>query len=328
MSIGWRRDPDTEAYLAKLGISFQFRERVPISRLDLQASQSNNARFGAAVKQDTVTEYAYHMLDGAEFPAIVITESYFVLAGIQRTSAAIEAGRKEVDVYVIDAATPKIKQDMFIRGHNNLHGLKNTVEERIRHAVSLHLENPRLNPLKTLCDQYFGDNDKLYQAAVNECQAEQVRRLLGRLGVDPTKYVQSVLVHLYQLRNNERVMKSTARAIADSRLASDQAYELIRGVQSEPDEKAKIAYARKFAEDNTPRKRANTVRTNFVRAINAFCNVTTEKGITSFIDLGFDFAQDGPEIERYCKQLSSLEKAIKDLRQSARQAKRRTVLTQ
>jgi len=232
----WHADNAAEQLLKEIGIPFDFKRGIAIKRLKLKESLNNNARLSDPLDAEFVEKYAYDMKRGVSFPAPVITRDGVILAGNQRTHAALQAGRTAIDAYVIGACSQK-QIDDFIRRDNTRHGKAVTTEEKIEMCVFQHRQHG--TPLRELCNNYFGDNNNMYGRIVNANAAKSVEDKLGERHIT-AKLPQSSLVALHPIRDT-KVLCDTYNLASDFNLNTQQIDELAGEICKKGSEKERQA---------------------------------------------------------------------------------------
>lgn len=251
--MAWFRDEGVEQLLKSIGVSFEFRQNIPISKLKIKESLATNARFGNALDEDRIEMYSFSMQAGNKFPAPVLDKDYLILAGNQRTNAAKKAGRQTVDAYVIVKADAS-QIDDFIRRDNTRHGKSLTEEEKIQTCVELYRKHQI--PVKRLNDLYFGGNHKTYERILVANRAKQVEELLLGKNIVASKLSTSALAAMHPLNENINVLRETAMMTLDYDLSSAQVEDiakLIREKKTEAERLAVVATARQELDQKTKR---------------------------------------------------------------------------
>ena len=156
--MGWYKDQKVEQLMASLGIKYDYRVGIPISKLE-KTSARDNARFGESIDPDFVEMYTYAMKQGTRFPAPVLSPRLKVLAGNQRIAAAQKAGQEAIDAYIVTEATPEAVEE-FARRDNIDHGKNLSEDQKIESCVGLHRHHGL--SLKDLNNRFFGGNPKTY----------------------------------------------------------------------------------------------------------------------------------------------------------------------
>jgi hypothetical protein len=99
-----------EQFLRRHGLGFVFKETVPITEIDEEASLKNNARF-VSINPEIVNNYALKMIDGVDFEAICVhkpknAKKYVIISGNHRFQAHKVAEHTEIDLYFVTGELP------------------------------------------------------------------------------------------------------------------------------------------------------------------------------------------------------------------------------
>lgn len=132
---------DIEKWLSGWSVPYSYLETVKIDRIDLMRSQRNQARIGDVIDKATVERYAQAMLNGDEFPPIVVwrgpENKYVVIDGNHRLQAAIVAKNDAIAAFLLgDGVKPQVITAMTFEA-NVRHGKQVSEAERIHHALWL-----------------------------------------------------------------------------------------------------------------------------------------------------------------------------------------------
>lgn len=298
----WHKDSGAEQLMRDLGIDFEFKPGYLIKDLNIRDSLQNNARVGSPLDEDRVEKYAYDMKRGIAFPAPVITTKGIILAGNQRTNAAMRAGRTTIDVYVISASTSLEKIDDFIRRDNTRHGKPISDEDKIQTCVELHRKYKR--PLRELNAQYFGENEKMYSRLVLANQAKAVEeRLLERNVIHGGRLPMSTLATMHPIQDIN-VLRDTARLALDYNLSQGQVDEVVKEISSKNSESDRASVVRQKKGEFETRVKKGVV----------LPEVQLKKQVTSFLKF-LDAGTEGkpfPSIESIAdkEQRSELKTAV------------------
>jgi len=296
----WHPDPVAEQLMKEIGMEFFVKTNIPIKDIKLKESLRLNARPTDPADANFVAKYAYDMAHGATFPMPVITSMGILLAGVQRLSAAEDAGRKTVDAYVTKNCSDEQIAD-FIRRDNARHGKGTTEDERITQCVSFHKMYGRT--LRDLCNQYFGGQQNMYTKLVKANEVRKVQERLLAKGIQ-THLETSALAEMHQIQD-DNVLCDVHRVVSDHHLNVKQVGELVSEVcskGSESERKAVCVAKRTELEHHT--------KTGIVKPENAL-----RKQILSF-NKGMSVGCNGkpfPPIDQLAldkKQMSEMKAAI------------------
>lgn len=144
---GWMVDPKAEETLNLHGISWRY-ETLPIAKV--APDLANRARLDARVNQDVVLDYALQMIEGEDFPAVVVydteTPPYRTASGNHRIFAALEAKLTEVDAYIIPRLNSLDRLGIEL-ALNIKNGLRVPTTDRVRIAIEA-MEQENLSPVE------------------------------------------------------------------------------------------------------------------------------------------------------------------------------------
>jgi hypothetical protein len=145
------RDQKTENYLNDGQYAHEFRAKVPIKSIDLVGARINPARAHRRIDPDRVTAYGIAMLDGTEFPAIVVFDHggplLDLVTGLHRLEAAIDAKLTDFDAYVV-VEPVEYRRDLLRRAINSIEGSAPTQQEQLKHAAEMLRLHPSLTSIK------------------------------------------------------------------------------------------------------------------------------------------------------------------------------------
>lgn len=132
--------PEVEEWLVARGVPWEFDAAVPIAGIDIAAGLENQARL-QPLDEEVVERYAADMIDGAEFPAVLLRrmdgESRpSPVGGNHRLAGAGRAGRSTHPAYLI-GPIDDLTAHLLALEDNRRHGLPLSDEERLYHAVEL-----------------------------------------------------------------------------------------------------------------------------------------------------------------------------------------------
>jgi hypothetical protein len=163
-----------------------------------------------------------------------------LLAGNQRTNAAIKAGRTSIDAYVIKPCLQALIDD-FIRRDNCRHGKALSEEDMIRTCVELHRRHGR--PINAVNELYFGGNSKTYSRIVIANQAAEVEERLLRKNVIAGRLPTTALAAMHPV-SDLTVLKETAGLMLDYSLPIAQVQEIVKATGGMSSEKERLEYVK------------------------------------------------------------------------------------
>lgn len=135
------KDLITEKWMADRQYDFEYIQTIPITKISVSEEAHEQIRLSKVLNQEHVNLYRMAYESGAELPAIMLYhdgETYSVLNGIHRLTAARAAGKDAMDGYVVDVRDAD-QVDEIRRTINLMNGLPMSSAERVEQA--LHLVN-------------------------------------------------------------------------------------------------------------------------------------------------------------------------------------------
>lgn len=179
-----RRSPhrraDIEEWLDSKGVQYTFEPEVPLSQFDWDASLANQARIFKTLDEPTVDSYVEALSRGDKFPAVIAywkDGKRVMVDGNHRGQSYKSVDAKTMPVYQIAKGTPAKTIVLMTFEANAKHGLPNTVEERLRHAIYL-LDN---GATQIATAQHLNLSTKAVQSAWTRYQADQRADAAGLL---------------------------------------------------------------------------------------------------------------------------------------------------
>jgi hypothetical protein len=326
VKINWERNLRDEKELTALGTKFRHVANHPISRINVEASLRNNARFGLPVHPETVQEYAGFMEQGASFPVIVVFEATGIIAaGLHRLKAAMELGATTVDVCLITQASVDAI-DTFTRS-NNMGGIRPlSDDEKVQQAADMHLRKGR-----SIVDAnrvVFGGrrnmtpqiNAVVHQARVREAlqvAGESLNKIELVTGKNPGSL--SALYPLYPNKlgggmGNAKLLSAAFNAVADNGLCAKDAADLVQEAKKHATEQEGIAAIKAYTATCRIKAAApvgvdgTALRAGLSRLHKLFFGQPAgSKPIQSFQDLGIT---DPVEIQSILSRMRDVSRAV------------------
>lgn len=135
------RREDIEAELTELGLTWRFNADGSLADIDMNKSLANQARLGEPINRERIETYKEALRAHAKFPALVVDftgrkRKGVLMDGNHRAIASQEA---EFDIFaryeVTDGDPSAIT--LYTFRANVKHGLPNSIEDRIEHAIWL-----------------------------------------------------------------------------------------------------------------------------------------------------------------------------------------------
>jgi hypothetical protein len=153
------KDIKVENYLKRGQYKYVHQQFVPFSAIDMKASKENPARLTRALDDLRVNKYGIEMLDGIEFPPIVLLNlppgnvfKWIIATGVHRSCGAIEASLKGFEAYCV-TEPDEYRREVLFKQLNTLEGAGVPIAEQIQIVIDLHLKNPNI-PLKELAKEW------------------------------------------------------------------------------------------------------------------------------------------------------------------------------
>jgi ParB-like chromosome segregation protein Spo0J len=273
------RDYRVESYLNNEGVSWSYVDELPLARIDVKRSLSNQARMGVTLDESMVERYQIAMKDGASFPAIVVHESglqYVIVTGNHRTQAALNIERSTFDAYVVRTSDVMVLE-RITRGINGIEGLPPSKDELIAQAKYMVKRYGR--PISEMARAYKLPTGTL-ERALHE---DETRERIARMAMDPTGIPKSTLNRLSAI-HNDAPLKVAVEAIRSHGLSEPMVGELIGQVRGARSEQEQVDAVAAFVErPDIARRRAETrngtTRVNPERRVAFFRHVTALKNL-------------------------------------------------
>jgi hypothetical protein len=303
----WTVDEPAEQLMRSIGIEFEYRRNIPIASLNVEKSKRLNARFNNPIDEDQCQTYAFKMKAGVSFPCLVLHED-LILAGNNRTHAAILAGRTHVDAYVILKATPQ-QIDIFTRRDNTRHGLSLTKEELIQQCVDRHLKYD--TPLSELNQEYFGGNQGTYELIKAAVATQKVADKLKAKAIDIGRLTtRASLAPLYRFRDNANVLTSLGQVVVEFNLPQTQVKDLADKVYEGQTEEARLSIVSQFRKSRNTETTTGKVapESKLKRELNSFHKYITQEETTLAI------FSDKKERTAYLTKITEIIDALRNIK--------------
>jgi ParB-like chromosome segregation protein Spo0J len=206
------KDPITESRLEREGVSYTFQAGLPLTAIDVQAGLRNQARLESPLDKQTVERYALAMIDGAQFPPVLLVAQpsglYLPVDGNHRLAGASEAELPAVDAYVLDVHD-KLVITRLIRTWNIGNGRQPSREDIIEQGLYLANNTPYSH--KDIA-RMLGMKEGTFSAYV---RARAVKERLFGISIPADAIPHATLNRLHQLKDDSvlgEVAKLTIRA--------------------------------------------------------------------------------------------------------------------
>lgn len=237
------RDQRYESWFSQQGVEADYRENVPLSRIDIEASLANQARLGKPLDDELWLKYADAMEQGADFPPLIVYDAggrLIIVSGNHRVKAATYTSRKSFDLYVVKTDDRYIIERMT-RSANVVEGRGLTKDESVAQAVYL----------VTTFHKRASDVARSFNLKPSDVQkAIERRRHMARLeglGVKASRMSSSHLDAFGDIPD-DKVLKAAVTLAQDYALTSDQAKEMAREIKDKTSEDARYAVVKDWSQ--------------------------------------------------------------------------------
>jgi hypothetical protein len=246
------RSPIDEQFLKKLGCKFQYREKFPMAAIDIKASVENPGRIYRKLNKDVAETYGIAMLDGSDFPAIVLLNhehphdglDWIIATGLHRTDGAKQAGIEVFDAYLVTEPDP-YKREIIIRLLNTTVGYGMDVSEIFAHLLWLNEHHG--TALTVLAKEWHVKPSALINAA-----AEQKARLRARKtgwDFDRCKVPAGTIIMLGGIQLDKVFEAAVDFTCTYPGVRGDEVKEMCADIRKTRDEAAQLAIVKKHAAD-------------------------------------------------------------------------------
>ena len=298
LKFKWIDDPLAEEDYRTMNIPFIVKE-IRFSLINLVKSADNCARLGAQVIKDKVEDYAHCFRNGNSFYRTACyldaKYGYVFTSGNQRGNAIkllIDSGEVPGDP-LIQIYELQTKDEMLLeaitRSANVSHGVPNTIDERILHAV--HMVS-KMGMTLANAEQLY----RVSQATIAlRIRANTVRKELGEASIDTSHVPTTTLEHLSKIDNDSRAFVQIGALVAQhvptgervkqivnrvARAKSDpDRLKVVKQVETELTEEAKSMNGRKHMKLVAPKSPSRPWRDKLISSMNRLCD---------FLDFGHD----------------------------------------
>lgn len=247
------------------GVEWVYREAVPLTHFDLEASRFNMGRLegvptegkSRGIRESLAESYALAMLDGAHFPAVIAHERggrYILISGNHRLRAAELAEVDAFDTYIALATDIAVIERLTRTANLALEGDRGTEEEGVRQA-------------KFLVDvHHYAIKDAAAAVRLPLDRVERhlraikaTDRLRGDLASRATGLPQTNLLALNTIENAP-AFEAAVRLASRANLATATVQELAREVRARPDEKSQLRVVEEMAQRPDIKRRTAATR--------------------------------------------------------------------
>ena len=232
------RDPKAEGWLKSEGVRFRYEPALPLDKFDLPRSRNNQARPTDWKLPDDIERYALAMIDGDEFPCVVVfegPEGYVLIDGNQRYCAAREIERPTLDAFVVEEQDRLVLLRITMTANGILNGVGLTAAEVLKQAVTFKLVHPGV-PMKDIAKSFRIKVERLELAV----RTSEVTARLGLAGVNVVGLSPTVLRTLHGL-DADPVLQEVARLAQEAGLGQTKVQELVTEVRGQRSERAQLA---------------------------------------------------------------------------------------
>lgn len=263
------REPQTEAFLDRGQWTYEYEGNVSFDQIDIKYSSDNPARLNRKLDEDRVLQYAEHMQEGVDFPAIVLLApsdlgvyAYDVATGMHRLSAAdIAQGKapKHIDAYVVTEAD-RYRRELLIRMLNILNGNPPTLVEQVMHIIFLH-QNFKQSIVQ-LCKEWHVKENTVR----THLRAEQTRIRARQFGydLDRVKHLSLTTLGDMNIVHSDKVFGEIIAFVVHHGVTNAQITEICKSAKTARDEQQALDIVRKFVkaeEERAEKARAKIGRT-------------------------------------------------------------------
>ena len=249
--MNWSREEVVEKKMDSLGIKWEWRVGLSANKIDVEASQQNNARYDAAIIEKAASDYQAHMTNGSSFPGIVVfLAKWLILAGNHRFKAAVANGQATIDCYVITSAEECAIQRFIVWDNARHPPITLSLEEKKAHCVDLHMTCKL--PLRDVVMEVLGSTSYLdsVKDMVNEAK---VRYDLQVTGISVHKIEEVAVASPGALRwlfplapskegglRNVKLLVESFKVIRDFGLSGNQTKEMVDSIREQGDERGQM----------------------------------------------------------------------------------------
>jgi hypothetical protein len=254
------RSPVDEQFLTKLGAKFTFHKALPISLIDMKLSAENPARIMRKLDKGRAESYGIAMLDGDEFPAVVLLNhpnphdgmNWIVATGMHRLDGAQQAGIKTFDAYCV-TEPDQYRREVIFRMLNIVVGWGMEMPEIFAHLLWLNEHHG--TALTVLAKDWNVKPSALINAA-----AEQKARLRARKtgwDFDRCRVGVGSIIHLGSISLDPVFEAAVEFACTYPGIRTDEIKEMVGQIRKARDEASQLAVVKKHKEDAEKRLAMN-----------------------------------------------------------------------
>jgi len=233
------RDPRIESWLKAEGVTYEYREAVPLDAFDITTSHANQARVNKPIIDDLVERYALAYIEGVDLPAVLAkpkksdASKLMILDGNNRFDGAVEAELKALDCFVVDAATDDMTTTLLCWTANTKNGDAGTPLDHKLQAAHFHKLWPHVQ--LAIVARKFG----LKEATLNSfIRLEKVDARLVEFGLDSSAISRPNREKLHTTIDADVRFREAAKFLQESGIVGNLADEFwadFRRVRSDAD---------------------------------------------------------------------------------------------
>jgi len=240
-----------EHFLDKIGAKYTYVKSIPIKEIDIKTSIENPARMYRKLNKQRAEQYAYEMIGGDEFPAIVLLNheaphdgmKWIIATGVHRTDARIQAGITETDAYLV-TEPDAYRREVIIRMLNITVGEGMNMEEIFAHLLWLNEHHG--TALAVLAKEW---NVKL--GTLTNAAAEQRARFLARrtgYNFEQAKVGSTSIIYLGGIHSDPVFDKAVEFVCTYPGIRVDEVKDMTGEIRKSREESAQLAIVEKFKE--------------------------------------------------------------------------------
>lgn len=204
------KDPKVEHFLDRGQWNWEYVPFVDFKVIDIKASDENPARLHRKIDMDRVTQYGCEMLDGVEFPAIVLlrqdNDGHLVATGMHRLRAGQEAKRSGLDAYLV-TEPDQFRCEVLTRQLNTIEGVGDPIRQQILHVLYLHEHFPK-HSLTELAKSFGLKPDAVLRASAEQIGLRRAQRFGFDFESPRSRQPQGTIIALNTIPTDHVYMKA------------------------------------------------------------------------------------------------------------------------
>lgn len=229
------RSQVVEKILQDNEVSFEYRERFPVSKIRRDPHDEGQVRQAAAsAPRSEVQQYAAQLSAQADFPAVVVRKrDRLLFDGNTRYESHLLAKISTIDVYEVDVDSPKVMKRLSI-AINQTQGKRCTKQDIVNYLDSL-------NGSSVDTDQFVRDTGWSKTSLLKYQALKEVTHRLADAGVTPKRKVdEGVQVHANTIRQTQPFLAFYHLA-EDAGMKAGDARKLVKAVKDAPSEEEMLS---------------------------------------------------------------------------------------